>query len=158
METRKDPSGGFSLFLNVEWKDERLVLGEEFDTRDMISVDASFVKEAWLPNVFIYDLRSFKVTEVLNKMSGVWISRDKYVLYSQAAKMTIMCPLEFSRFPFDTQTCKLRVGSYSFNDARMKFSSKHFNNVPLSPSNHPFTVGKYLYPSALTILTILLTA
>ena len=133
------------MFLNVEWKDERLVLGEEFDTRDMISVDASFVKESWLPNVFIYDLRSFKVTEVLNKMSGVWISRDKYVLYSQAAKMTIMCPLEFSRFPFDTQTCKLRVGSYSFNDARMKFSSKHFNNVPLSPSNHPFTVGKYFY-------------
>ena len=120
----------------------RLVLGPEFDSDQMLAVDAGFVKHTWLPNVFIYDLKLFEVSQVLSPQSGVWVSADKYILYSQAVKIKIMCQMNFAMFPFDTQVCQLRVGSYSYNDSKMKFISSHFNKQAIATKSNNLDFGK----------------
>jgi len=87
-------------------------------------VDEDLVDHIWKPNVFIYDLNSFEVVEVLGKMSGVWVDEMKNVLYSQAVRMKLFCLMDFGRFPFDVQSCRIRVGSYSYNDKKMSFIQK----------------------------------
>ena len=95
-------------------------------------------KELWVPNIFIYNLKTYKVIDVLSKMAGLWIDTDKNVLYSQATHITFICPMRFDKFPLDTQTCRFRVGSYSYDSSKLLFitkncgySSKETNSIAL---------------------------
>ncbi|XP_023346797.1 glycine receptor subunit alpha-2 isoform X2 [Eurytemora carolleeae] len=84
-------------------------------------MNLEFVKDLWLPNIFIYNLKTFKVIDVLSKMAGLWINTNKKILYSQQTHITFICPMRFDKFPLDTQRCKFQVGSYSYDDSKMMF-------------------------------------
>ena len=66
-------------------------------------MNLELVNELWLPNIFIYNLKTFKVVEVLSRHAGLWITPEKNVLYSQATQITFICPMRFDSFPLDTQ-------------------------------------------------------
>ena len=100
----------FSSYFNVLWQEPRLHISERFlqelnttspDT--MIPVNLELVNELWLPNIFIYNLKTFKVVEVLSKHAGLWITTNNDVFYSQATHITFICPMRFDAFPLDTQ-------------------------------------------------------
>ena len=46
---------------------------------------------------------NYKVVEVLSKHAGLWITRDKEIMYSQATHINFICPMRFDNFPLDTQ-------------------------------------------------------
>lgn len=134
----KDYSITFSTYFNVKWADKRIWLDPEFGREQagpgvnvtgnpniMVPTNLEFVKDLWLPNIFIYNLKTYKVIDVLNKLAGLWITADKTVLYSQATHITFICPMRFDKFPLDTQTCKFQVGSYSYDDTKMVFITEN---------------------------------
>ena len=110
-------------------------------------VDGDLVDHIWKPNVFIYDLNSFEVVEVLGKLSGVWVDEMKNALYSQAVRMKLFCLMDFGRFPFDVQSCRIRVGSYSYNDKKMSFIQKDIGMNTKEASTLPPEIGKIIVPS-----------
>ena len=84
----------------------------------------------------------FQVVSVLSKHAGLWITREKEIMYSQvsyhvmschvmschvmshalqATHINFICPMRFDNFPLDTQTCKFQVGSYSYDMSKMAF-------------------------------------
>ena len=76
-------------------------------------VNLELVKDLWLPNIFIYNLKTFKVVEVLSKHAGLWVSPENAILYSQATHITFICPMRFDSFPLDTQV-RAGVGGLVF--------------------------------------------
>ena len=48
-------------------------------------------------------LSLFQVVEVLSKHAGLWITKDKEIMYSQATHINFICPMRFDNFPLDTQ-------------------------------------------------------
>ena len=42
-----------------------------------------FLQDLWIPNVFIYNLKSFQNVAVLKKLAGVWIIGGKKIFYNQ---------------------------------------------------------------------------
>ena len=78
-----------------------------------MSVNLELVKDLWLPNIFIYNLKTFKVVEVLSKHAGLWVSPENAILYSQATHITFICPMRFDSFPLDTQV-RAGVGGLVF--------------------------------------------
>ena len=130
----KDYSITFSTYFNVEWRERRLNMFPSFGAslrpdnsteHVMVPMNLEFVKDLWLPNIFIYNLKTYKVIDVLSKLAGLWIDTDKNVLYSQATHITFICPMRFDKFPLDTQTCKFRVGSYSYDSSKLLFITKN---------------------------------
>ena len=131
----KDYSITFSTYFNVEWRERRLNMfpsfgaslraGDNSTEQVMVPMNLEFVKDLWLPNIFIYNLKTYKVIDVLSKLAGLWIDTDKNVLYSQATHITFICPMRFDKFPLDTQTCKFRVGSYSYDSSKLLFTTKN---------------------------------
>ena len=137
----------FSTYFNVEWNERRLNVMPDFgsslrqnNSTDpvMVPMNLEFIKDLWVPNIFIYNLKTYKVIDVLSKLAGLWIDTDKNVLYSQATHITFICPMRFDKFPLDTQTCKFRVGSYSYDSSKLLFltrtygySSKDTNSIAL---------------------------
>ena len=55
------------------------------------------MKNLWIPNIFIYNLKSFKTIDVLSKLAGLWIDAKKRIYYSQATHITFICKIPPSR-------------------------------------------------------------
>ena len=45
------------------------------------SVNLELIHDLWVPNIYIYNLKSFKVIDVLSKLAGLWINNKKEVYY-----------------------------------------------------------------------------
>jgi len=124
----KDYSITFGLYFSVEWIEPRLNLSSELwgednvaREEDLVPVNLELIKNLWIPNIFIYNLKTFKTIDVLSKLAGLWIDSTKRIYYSQATSITFICPMLFDSFPLDTQRCKFQVGSYSYDMNRMVF-------------------------------------
>ena len=44
-----------------------------------------FMKHLWIPNVFVYNLVSFKALDCLKKLAGLWIVNDRDLFYNQVS-------------------------------------------------------------------------
>ncbi|XP_040576873.1 glutamate-gated chloride channel subunit beta [Lepeophtheirus salmonis] len=120
----KEFSVTLSMYFSVRWEEPRLITNHSRPhvSGEMTPIDLEFLHHLWVPNIFIYDLRSFNTLNVLKKLAGVWISEDKEIYYNQAAAVTFLCPMRFDKYPLDSHICKFRVGSTNFNIKRMRFA------------------------------------
>jgi len=126
----KEFSVTLNAFFVVRWKDERLVidqekidenLGPEDDPDAWIPVDVSFIKEFWLPDAEILNLKDFETLNVLSKLEGLWLNRNFEIMYAVATRITFICPMTFNSFPLDVQICLFQVGSFNYDNSKMVF-------------------------------------
>ena len=47
-----------------------------------LPIDTTFLKQLWLPNVYVYDLVSFNPLECLEKLAGLWVVEKKEIFYN----------------------------------------------------------------------------
>merc|ERR1719320_1459219 len=132
----------FSTYLVMEWTDRRLHVDQSLGS-DYIPLDVDFLKSLWVPKIFVYNLKKFEVVDAMSKLDGLMVNKHNNVFYSQLAYMTFLCPMQFNNFPFDTHTCKIRVGSYSYNSSRMDFITKSFgyNSKSHNSIALPYDIG-----------------
>lgn len=132
----KDYTITFACYFNVMWTDPRIHLEPEFGMEQsepgtnvtmnpdiLVPTSLELIKHLWLPNILIYNLKTYKVMDVLTRLAGIWVYTDKKVYYSQSTHITFICPMRFDKFPLDTQKCIFKVGSYSYNDVLMNFKT-----------------------------------
>ena len=117
----KEFSVTLNAFFVVRWKDERLVidqdkieknLGPDDDPDAWIPVDVSFIKEFWLPDAEILNLKEFETLNVLSKLEGLWLNRNFEIMYAVASRITFICPMTFNSFPLDVQVCLFQVNYF----------------------------------------------
>merc|ERR1719270_2865054 len=90
-------------------------------TDGWIPVDVSFIKEFWLPDAEILNLKEFKTLDVLSKLEGLWLNKKYEIMYAVATRITFICPMTFTSFPLDVQICKFQVGSFNYAIDKMIF-------------------------------------
>ena len=116
-----------NAILRLTWIEPRLAIDEEKIYQNMglekenssvdihsISVDVSFIKNLWLPDLEILNLKEFQSKEVLSKLEGLWLKKleDKFwIYYTLATKITFNCPMTFTNFPLDIQICLFQVST-----------------------------------------------
>jgi len=127
----KDFSVTLNAFFVVQWTDERLLIDQEQielnlspdeDPNAWIPVDVSFIKEFWLPDAEILNLKEFKTLDVLSKLEGLWLNRNQEIMYAVATRITFICPMTFNSFPLDVQVCLFQVGSFNYDNTKMVFN------------------------------------
>jgi len=130
----KDFSVTLNAFFVVRWKDSRLVIDQDRIDQilgsdaslepEWIPVDVSFIKEFWLPDAEILNLKEFKTLDVLSKLEGLWLNRDFEIMYAVATRITFICPMTFNSFPLDVQVCLFQVGSFNYDNTKMVFTDE----------------------------------
>ena len=132
----KDYSITIAMYFNVDWHEPRIKLlpsarpTENPNEVVMVPTSVDLIQDLWLPNPFIYNLKTFKLIDgAMSKLSGLWIASDKKLTYGQTTHITFICPMKFNKFPFDTQICKFRVGSYNQDSSKVLFTTKHYGRI-----------------------------
>ena len=59
----------------------------------------------WIPNVFVYNLVSFKALECLEKLAGLWFVEGKKLFYNQVSKIR-----QGFEEPFSFMKCSISLG------------------------------------------------
>ena len=67
----KDFSITLSMYLVLEWEDSRLI-GQRLCSKEPchVPVDTDMLSRIWLPDIYIYSLKTIKVLNVLNRFEG----------------------------------------------------------------------------------------
>ena len=110
----------FSFSVNVAfkfyWVDNRVKINESTSTNVNIThhIDVDFLTKIWTPDFYIYDLQSFNVLGSsrraglrVQKNSTTSHNNDTEIQYLVEWEVVFKCPINYSKFPFHTATCRL---------------------------------------------------
>ena len=79
-------SVSLSMYFGVQWTEDRMKVpaeGSNFSAANWLPIDLEFMKNLWIPNVFVYNLNSFTALDCLKKLAGLWIVEDRDFFYNQ---------------------------------------------------------------------------
>lgn len=111
----------FSMYFGIRWNDHRIVGPQIEDENYYDPIDTGFVKNLWVPDIYLWYLKSINVLDFLIpfsgkvfifrilvyllslNVSGLWIKNGTGILYSQETHITFWCPMRFERYPLDKQ-------------------------------------------------------
>ena len=75
----KEFSITMSMYFSVMWQESRIVTNNTVEPGFWYPVSLDFLEYLWIPNIFIYNLKSFNSAEVLKRLAG--ISNFRAILY-----------------------------------------------------------------------------
>ncbi|CAL8116345.1 unnamed protein product [Orchesella dallaii] len=135
------------LTFRQQWQDERL----RFDKRDSSIRYVTFTNsknEIWQPDTFFSNEIEGKYHEMMMRNQYIRIHPDGEVLSSYRISLRLSCPMDYRKFPFDTQICSLRLASWGFTTRDLVFQWKRYDPVQVSS-----TIGLDMPTFALTQFT-----
>lgn len=92
--------------------------------KKLTAVNLQILRNLWLPDVEILNLKAFETHKVLSKLEGVWLDEENFLIYALATRITFICPMKFNAFPMDIQRCKFQVGSFNYDMSKMVFENE----------------------------------
>jgi len=122
----------FELYFDLMWEETRFVINE---TSEKWGQDGSFmgstnfVKSLWLPDIQIFKCKQFKKRKIVTDVAGLIVWNDKRMLYTVSTEVVIDCPMKFSGYPLDHQSCKFLVGSYIHDNTQITFGGQFRHDV-----------------------------
>ena len=108
-----------SLFLDIviTWEEPRLEVNATLQENKFYSVDVSFLKLLWTPDIFIYDAKKLAINGIdgdLENLKYQSTSKSHFLKQTVTVNVEIVCyRFNFDDYPFDSNDCLLELGSYS---------------------------------------------
>ena len=66
----KEFSISMSMYFSVMWQESRIWTNNTVEAGMWYPVSLEFLNDLWIPNVFIYNLKSFSSLQVLKRLAG----------------------------------------------------------------------------------------
>ncbi|KAM6459245.1 LOW QUALITY PROTEIN: gamma-aminobutyric acid receptor subunit pi [Liasis olivaceus] len=105
-----------TIYLRQCWTDPRLV----FQGNQSFTLDAWLVKYLWVPDTYIVESKRSFLHEVTVENRLILFSNGT-VLYALQISTTVACNMDLSKYPLDTQTCKLQMESWGSDENDVRF-------------------------------------
>ncbi|XP_033759908.1 neuronal acetylcholine receptor subunit beta-3-like [Pecten maximus] len=121
LETSTDTMTIYFL-LRITWQDERLQWNaSEYGNLKIMRLPPDSI---WLPELEVYNVSPFHPSS--SKCQSIVVNSTGFVTYAPMQIISFYCQLDLSKFPYDTQTCSLEMGPWSYNSAyqNMTFNGK----------------------------------
>lgn len=99
----------FNIWIIQTWKDEYLTWNTSIYNLSKITCHSDMI---WTPDLELYN--SASKPKVYDKYGGVKVFSDGTVLWIRPTTFSFSCPLDFKKFPFDTQSCTMLFGSWKY--------------------------------------------
>lgn len=107
-----------NAWIRQTWTDYRLSWNTSQSELTFISVSKN---QIWVPDTEL--LNAAGLPEIYTLKGGLMLYSDGTVFYSNPVVLKMPCSLELQTFPFDTQTCSMKFGSWVY-------SSQYLNLIP----------------------------
>ena len=117
------------------------------NTPEIVTLGHDFLQNIWLPDFYIYDLKTFKVKETLKTQDGIEIqktnSNDVVIQYYIQCEVGFVCPIDYLNFPFHSPTCELKITSPIETNETLKYKVLYFNSFIMNMNTSVFSIYYY---------------
>jgi len=104
-----------NIWLDHEWTDEMLTWDPaEFNNITKLRVPCD---KLWLPDIVLYNSADDYSMEYYRALAVV--ESNGLVFWSPPTKFRSTCPVEVTYFPFDDQTCNLKLSSWMYDGSKL---------------------------------------
>ena len=113
-----------NVFIKFSWIDNRLIINDTSNG----DVDVNFIRKLWVPDIYIYDLKNLRIRQTITPEEGLSIKNvdgNKRLTYIFEPEVVVVCPIDYSEFPFHSHTCSLQITSFSRTSDKMEFVTDH---------------------------------
>ncbi|CAF3847358.1 unnamed protein product [Rotaria sordida] len=108
-----------SGWMTIMWNDYSLRWKpEEFANIQTIRIPST---QIWIPDIFLYNSIDDKF-DTRAKVNAV-VQYDGNILYVPPILFKSICPFDIALFPFDTQYCTLKFGTWTYDDAGVNLTA-----------------------------------
>ncbi|XP_048190000.1 gamma-aminobutyric acid receptor subunit pi [Perognathus longimembris pacificus] len=107
-----------TIYLRQRWTDPRLV----FEGNKSFTLDARLVEFLWVPDTYIVESKKSFLHEVTVRNRLIRLFSNGTVLYALRITTTVTCNMDLSKYPMDTQTCKLQLESWGYDGSDVEFT------------------------------------
>ncbi|KAH0621896.1 hypothetical protein JD844_023618 [Phrynosoma platyrhinos] len=131
-----------TIYLRQRWTDSRLV----FHGNKSFTLDARLVKYLWVPDTYIVESKKSFLHEVTAENRLIRLFSNGTVLYALRITTTVACNMDLSKYPLDTQTCKLQMESWGYDENDVLFTWLRGNDSVYGLENlrlSQYTVERY---------------
>ncbi|XP_054143851.1 LOW QUALITY PROTEIN: gamma-aminobutyric acid receptor subunit pi-like [Melozone crissalis] len=107
-----------TISLRQHWTDPRLV----FHGNRSFTLDARLVELLWVPDTYIVESKRSFLHDVTVGNRLVRLFSNGTVLYALRITTTVACNMDLSKYPMDTQTCRLQLESWGYDENDVTFT------------------------------------
>ncbi|CAB3400274.1 unnamed protein product [Caenorhabditis bovis] len=110
------------VYVIEEWDDVSL----SWKPHEFAGLTSTWLPEnaVWVPDVIVFNTLEHK--KLLDAVRApIRVSSSGRVTYTYPAIYTVLCPIGIAKFPFDTQTCKIRFASWAYGEDKMVLNATH---------------------------------
>ncbi|XP_054984366.1 gamma-aminobutyric acid receptor subunit pi [Sorex araneus] len=107
-----------TIYLRQRWTDERLV----FEGNQSFTLDARLVEFLWVPDTYVVESKTSFLHDVTVGNRLIRLFANGTVLYALRITTTVACNMDLSKYPMDTQTCKLQLESWGYDQDDVELS------------------------------------
>uniref|UniRef100_A0A8C5IBW3 Gamma-aminobutyric acid receptor subunit pi n=1 Tax=Junco hyemalis TaxID=40217 RepID=A0A8C5IBW3_JUNHY len=107
-----------TISLRQRWTDPRLV----FHGNRSFTLDARLVELLWVPDTYIVESKRSFLHDVTVGNRLVRLFSNGTVLYALRITTTVACNMDLSKYPMDTQTCRLQLESWGYDENDVTFT------------------------------------
>ncbi|ESO04881.1 hypothetical protein HELRODRAFT_78292 [Helobdella robusta] len=138
-----------NVWLDQQWFDYRLT----WHPSEYGGVDRLFVPsdEIWLPDIVLYNSADGNFTVKL--MTKATINWNGLVMWKPPAVYKSLCPIDVEFFPFDEQSCTLKIGSWTYDGYSVDIRHKELP-MQLSPLDIGIDLSDYCKSTEWDLLAV----
>ncbi|PKK26640.1 gamma-aminobutyric acid receptor subunit pi isoform X2 [Columba livia] len=107
-----------TIYLQQRWTDPRLV----FHGNKSFSLDARLVELLWVPDTYIVESKRSFLHDVTVGNRLIRLFSNGTILYALRITTTVACNMDLSKYPMDTQTCRLQLESWGYDENDVVFT------------------------------------
>jgi len=120
---------GLQITFRQLWVDPRLQYSAP--SLAFVTVPLKDMEKVWKPDTFFRNSLEGRKHGILQDNSYIRIFPNGSVLYSQRLFLTLSCPMDLRRFPFQSLECKLQIASYGYTKKDIVYSWRSSDPVQL---------------------------
>ncbi|XP_069679065.1 gamma-aminobutyric acid receptor subunit alpha-2-like isoform X2 [Periplaneta americana] len=99
-------------YFRQNWYDRRLVFN--FPGLDEFSLSWLFLDRVWKPDTFFMNGKKSYLHRITVPNKFLRLRNDGFLTYSMRLTVKASCPMHLRKFPLDSQSCPLLIGSYGY--------------------------------------------
>ncbi|XP_033922922.1 gamma-aminobutyric acid receptor subunit pi isoform X3 [Melopsittacus undulatus] len=107
-----------TIYLRQRWTDPRLV----FHGNKSFTLDARLVELLWVPDTYIVGSKKSYLHDVTVGNRLIRLFSNGTILYALRITTTVACNMDLSKYPMDTQTCRLQLESWGYDENDIIFT------------------------------------
>uniref|UniRef100_A0A8D8T7Z1 Gamma-aminobutyric acid receptor subunit beta n=1 Tax=Cacopsylla melanoneura TaxID=428564 RepID=A0A8D8T7Z1_9HEMI len=120
------------VYFRQSWYDKRLQFN--ISGFDEFSMSWVLLDKLWKPDTFFLNGMKSHLHRITAPNKFVRIRNDGYLTYSMRLTVTATCKMFLRKFPFDSQTCPLLVGSFGYTSTDVKYKWQSEKPVDIEPN------------------------